>query len=74
LENNLEYPAFEKYAALPVLLDELRQRFQLRCRMSGSGSACFALLEPGAPRAAIIETIRAAWGPQAVIRATRIAG
>ncbi|HTB64353.1 MAG TPA: 4-(cytidine 5'-diphospho)-2-C-methyl-D-erythritol kinase [Opitutales bacterium] len=74
LENNLEYPAFEKYTALPVLLDELRQRFQLRCRMSGSGSACFALLEPGAPRAAIIETIRMAWGPHAVIRATRIAG
>jgi 4-diphosphocytidyl-2-C-methyl-D-erythritol kinase len=74
LENNLEYPAFAKYAALPALLDELRARFQLRCRMSGSGSACFALLEPQSPRAAIIETIRQSWGPAALIRATRLGG
>ncbi len=73
LENNLEYPVFEKYAALPVLLQELRDRFQLRCRMSGSGSACFALLNPGSPGEQIIQTIRAAWGPEAVIRRTQLA-
>jgi len=73
LENNLEIPVFEKYAALPVLLDELRSRFNLRCRMSGSGSACFALLEPDSPRAAIEQTIREAWGPEAFVRITRIA-
>lgn len=74
LENNLEYPVFEKYAALPVLLDELRQRFQLRCLMSGSGSACFALLNHDSRPGDIIQTIRAAWGPEAVIRHTRLAG
>jgi 4-diphosphocytidyl-2-C-methyl-D-erythritol kinase len=74
LENNLEYPAFGKFAALPVLLEELRARFQLRCRMSGSGSACFALLEPASPRAAIVETIRQAWGPAALIHASRLGG
>jgi len=74
LENNLEIPAFAKYAALPVLLDELRARFNLRCRMSGSGSACFALLEHDSPRAAINATIRQAWGPEALIRATRLQG
>ena len=26
LENNLEFPAFAKFAALPALLDELRER------------------------------------------------
>jgi len=74
LGNNLEFPVFEKYAALPVLLDELRSNFGLRCRMSGSGSACFALLDPDSPRAAIEQTIRKAWGPEAVICATRLGG
>jgi 4-diphosphocytidyl-2-C-methyl-D-erythritol kinase len=74
LGNNLEYPVFQKYAAIPVLLEELRQQFALRCRMSGSGSACFALLEADSPRLAIEQTIRDAWGPQAVVRATRLAG
>jgi 4-diphosphocytidyl-2-C-methyl-D-erythritol kinase len=72
LENNLERPVFEKYAALPVLLDELRARFGLRCRMSGSGSACFALLEPGSPRAEIEAVIREAWGAESFVRATRL--
>jgi 4-diphosphocytidyl-2-C-methyl-D-erythritol kinase len=74
LENNLEFPAFAKFAALPALLDELRERFQLRCRMSGSGSACFALLEPASPRAAIVEAIHQAWGGAAFVRATRLGG
>jgi 4-diphosphocytidyl-2-C-methyl-D-erythritol kinase len=73
LENNLEHPVFEKYAALPVLLQELRERFHVRCRMSGSGSACFALLNPASPAGEIIQTIRAAWGPEAVIRRTCLA-
>jgi 4-diphosphocytidyl-2-C-methyl-D-erythritol kinase len=71
LENNLEKPVFEKYAALPVLLEELREKFDLRCRMSGSGSACFALIEPASPRAEIGQAIREAWGPEAFIRFTR---
>ena len=74
LGNNLEYPVFQKYAALPVLLEELRARYGLRCRMSGSGSACFALLEADSPRLAIEQTIREAWGPQAIIQACRLAG
>jgi len=74
LGNNLEYPAFEKYLALPALLDELRTNFHLRCRMSGSGSACFALLEPVSPRPLIERTIRDAWGPEAIIQFTRLAG
>jgi len=73
LGNNLERPVFEKYVALPVLLDELRQKYRLRCRMSGSGSACFALLEPASPQVAIEQTIREAWGAETVIRAVRLA-
>lgn len=66
LYNNLERPAFAKYPALPVLLDALRSRFNIAARMTGSGSACFALL-PGPDSAlekAIGEAARAAWGPK----------
>jgi 4-diphosphocytidyl-2-C-methyl-D-erythritol kinase len=48
LFNNMESVAFEKYLALPVLRDALRERLGLTTRMSGSGSACFALLPDGA--------------------------
>jgi 4-diphosphocytidyl-2C-methyl-D-erythritol kinase len=41
--------------------------------MSGSGSACFAFLAEDAPVAAIIEMVRAAWGPTCFIVETRIA-
>jgi 4-diphosphocytidyl-2-C-methyl-D-erythritol kinase len=74
LANNLEAPVFAKYAALPALLEELRARFGLRARMSGSGSACFALLDPDHPREPIEAAIRDAWGQEAFIRATTLAG
>lgn len=44
LFNNLERPAFAKFLALPTLLEQIRSDFGLMPRMSGSGSACFALL------------------------------
>ena len=44
LFNNMEREAFDKFVAMPTLLDQLRIRFGLVARMSGSGSACFALL------------------------------
>ena len=40
--------------------------------MSGSGSACFALLEEKAPVAEITAAIRAAWGPTALVVETKI--
>jgi 4-diphosphocytidyl-2-C-methyl-D-erythritol kinase len=73
LENTLERPVFAKWVALPALLDCLRERHGLRARMSGSGSACFALLEEGADPSGAIAQIRAAWGAEAFIRATRLA-
>jgi 4-diphosphocytidyl-2-C-methyl-D-erythritol kinase len=43
LFNNMEGIAFEKFMALPVLLAKLRAEFGVEARMSGSGSACFAM-------------------------------
>ncbi len=66
LGNNMEAVAFRKFPALPALLADLRERFGLAPRMSGSGSACFALLPDGAPVAAIKAAVREAWGPGSV--------
>ena len=73
LFNNMERAAFEKFIALPALAELLRKQFGLAPRMSGSGSACFAFLADDAPVAAIIEAVRAAWGPTCFVVETRIA-
>ncbi len=72
--NNMQTVAFDKYRALPVLLEQLRTDFGLTCLMSGSGSACFALTEglDGENLAAVRRVISAAWGPQAFIEATSL--
>ncbi|MBL9203339.1 MAG: 4-(cytidine 5'-diphospho)-2-C-methyl-D-erythritol kinase [Opitutaceae bacterium] len=72
LFNSMEPPAFAKFPALPALVAELRERFGLSPRMSGSGSACFALLEERTDAAPIIAAIRAAWGASASVIETRL--
>jgi 4-diphosphocytidyl-2-C-methyl-D-erythritol kinase len=73
LFNNLEPVVFGKFLALPVLLNFLRRRFGLASRMSGSGSACFALLPDEAPAHEISAAIREAWGPACFVQKTAIA-
>lgn len=73
LFNNMEAPAFTKFIALPVALDCLKTEFGLVARMSGSGSACFVLLPPDAPVAAITKRIREVWGDEAFVVETRLA-
>lgn len=73
LFNNMETAAFGKFVALPALVQELRAEFGLTARMSGSGSACFALLGNDSPVAAIVQTVRVAWGASSFVVETRIA-
>jgi 4-diphosphocytidyl-2-C-methyl-D-erythritol kinase len=73
LFNSMEPPVFSKFAALPALIGQIRERFGIAARMSGSGSACFALLNERTEAAPIVAAIRAAWGPSAFIVETRIA-
>ncbi len=73
LFNQMESLAFRKFLALPGLLDELQARFSLVPRMSGSGSACFALLPEDAPVVAITAAVRAAWGDSALVVEAQIA-
>jgi 4-diphosphocytidyl-2-C-methyl-D-erythritol kinase len=72
LFNNMEPAAFEKYVALPVLLERLRREFGLAPRMSGSGSACFALLRENTAIGEITGAIRDAWGETAQVLVTRL--
>jgi len=73
LFNSFESVVFRKFVALPALLDRLQREFGLAARLSGSGSACFALLPAAAPVAAITAAIREAWGAAAFVRAARLA-
>ena len=73
LFNNMEPPAFGKFVALPALLGQLRDEFGLSPRMSGSGSACFALLDEAVPVAAVTASIWNAWGPTSFVIETSIA-
>ena len=72
LLNTMEPPALRKFVALPVMLSELETRFGLRPRMSGSGSACFALLPENLEVAPIVATIRAGWGDSAFVIEARL--
>lgn len=72
--NNMEPPVFEKFPALPVLAERLEAEFGVRTHMSGSGSACYALLAGDAPVNALETAIRRAWGPAAFVTVTRIHG
>jgi len=73
LFNSMELPAFAKFAALPLLLGLVRARFGVSAGMSGSGSACFALLAEAADARPIAATVREAWGPSAFVADTRFA-
>lgn len=73
LFNNMESVAFDKFVALPVLLEKLRGEFGVAARMSGSGSACFALLRDDQATAPIVAAIVAAWGETAFVQAARLA-
>ncbi len=72
LANNMEGVAFEKYVALPVLLAGLQREFGVTARMSGSGSACFAVLRDDCATAPLVAAIRAAWGPRCFAQEARL--
>ncbi|MGE9295116.1 MAG: 4-(cytidine 5'-diphospho)-2-C-methyl-D-erythritol kinase [Puniceicoccales bacterium] len=73
LFNNMEGPAFEKYLALPTVLELIRERHGLRCLMSGSGSSCLVLLEGDVDSAAVRATVLEALGDDAFCVETMLA-
>lgn len=74
LVNNFEPAVGRKFPAIPLLLEDL-QEMGVPCRMSGSGSCCFALPdEEGPPVEKINGCIRAAWGEEAFFVETFVFG
>jgi len=69
----MEGVAFDKFVALPVLLAKLSREFGLAGRMSGSGSACFALLGDDFATAPVVARVREDWGPAAFVVEARLA-
>jgi 4-diphosphocytidyl-2-C-methyl-D-erythritol kinase len=72
LLNSMEPPAFRKFVALPTLLDQLGKEFGLAPRLSGSGSACYALLPNSVDAGPVIAAVREAWGESAFVLDTRL--
>ena len=72
LYNNMEGAAFGKFVALPLLLEQLRDRFGVAGRMSGSGSACYVLLEEHQAAGPLEGLIRGCWGAEAFMQECRI--
>lgn len=73
LFNNLQPAAFEKYGALPLLLERLRREFGVAAAMSGSGSACFVLGSDDRLTPALTARIRACWGGAVFVQPARLA-
>jgi len=63
LRNTMEPPAFAKFVALPAVLRRLHEQFGLSARMSGSGSACFALLPENLKTTPVLAALREDLGP-----------
>ncbi len=72
LFNNMETPAFAKYLTLPVMLTRLREEFGVATGMSGSGSACFALLADKDSSEPLIARIHEGWGDEVFAIEARI--
>ncbi len=70
LWNGMEEAVFRKFVAIPTLLDELRSAFGLEARLSGSGSACYVLVDKEYDLAPIVQAIRNAWGESAFLMDT----
>ena len=70
--NNMTYAVGDKHLAIITLLERLEADFGLEAHMSGSGSACFALLEKGYDATPVIAAIRDAWGETAFVTETTL--
>lgn len=72
LSNSFDSVVGRKYPSIPLMLESIRQKTGASCLMSGSGSACFALCDPG--KVSLIRDLVAEyWGARAFFRSTRIA-
>ncbi len=72
LANTFEKVVFPRWPALPVMAGLLRERHGLQLRLSGSGSACFALLAEDTDLGPVAREIHSGWGDSALVVDTRL--
>ncbi|QYM79837.1 4-(cytidine 5'-diphospho)-2-C-methyl-D-erythritol kinase [Horticoccus luteus] len=74
LNNTFEQVAFAKFVALPTLAAWVEARCGVTLHLSGSGSACFALLGPEVDATHVAVCVREAWGASALVVESALAG
>lgn len=60
--NNFEKIVFKKFRALFNLSQALKERFNIICRLSGSGSACYAFVPSAVNKQVVVDYIRECLG------------
>lgn len=74
VENSFTAVVGRRYLVIPALLGEIRKRWGWAAELSGSGSACFALVPPGADAAPVVEFLKSELGSEALVVSTVLAG
>ncbi|MFP6900135.1 MAG: 4-(cytidine 5'-diphospho)-2-C-methyl-D-erythritol kinase, partial [Opitutales bacterium] len=72
VENDFEAALKRKFPTFQALLGDLRDVFDVRCSVSGSGSACFAFPPDDSIIRDLERTVRLAWGPEAGFESTEL--
>ena len=73
LHNDLEFAVFFKHLYFRPLFDQIEKDFGIVPKMSGSGSACFALIPEGFDQVEPLrEMIFAAWGDHSWLEFTKV--
>lgn len=72
LKNNFEPIVFKKFLILQLLSEQILKKFGKRLHMSGSGSACYLLLERESPAQPFIETLQEILGESLFLNETRL--
>ena len=72
IHNDLSAPVYRKYLFIPVLFEEIIQRFSLNPMVSGSGSCCFLLVPEEMELEPVQMFIREAWGDDTFLKETRL--
>lgn len=72
LFNSFERTVFEKFIPIPALFALIQETTGLRCLMSGSGSACFVLIQSEEQASKIENLVVDAWGKDAFWKICRL--
>ena len=72
IHNDLSGPVYRKYLFIPVLFEEIIERFSLNPMVSGSGSCCFLFFPEEMDLEPVQVFIREAWGDDTFLKETRV--